>query len=83
MMSNIALSSSVDMDARNLGIPIDMMPDQLRVIPSPEPMLFKYIKEVIGHLMSKDTLRRDVAREALGTELHHLLYPKLFEDIQM
>jgi hypothetical protein len=81
MSSTVILAGPKDLDIATFGLPPDILPDQLRVVSSPEPMILRYLQGLIRYLTCEDRTRRRVAEEALGVELTHLLYPKLFDEI--
>lgn len=81
MLSTVILAGPKDIDISTFGLPADILPDQLRVVYSPEPQVVKFMQVTIGYLLCEDIVRRDIAREALGTELTYHLYPKLFDEI--
>jgi hypothetical protein len=62
-------------------LPAIDLPDSIRVIQNPVPMVMTFITDLTNLLMAPDTKVRDIAREALGAELSPRLYSKLLKHL--
>ncbi|KAF7352222.1 hypothetical protein MVEN_01185600 [Mycena venus] len=60
-------------------IPAQYLPDQMREIQNPVPLVTKFIHTVTDQLVIDDTQLREVARNALGAELSPRLYSRLLK----
>lgn len=71
------------MDLTSLAsvIPLHALPDNMRVIQNPVPLVTTFITDLTNLLMAPDTKIRDVARDALGAELSPRLYSKLLKHL--
>lgn len=63
------------------AIPAHALPDKMRVIQNPVPLVTTFITDLTNLLVSPDTNVRDVARDALGAELSPRLYSKLLKHL--
>lgn len=62
-------------------IPANSLPDNMRVIQNPVPLITTFITDLTNLLMAPDTKIRDIARDALGAELSPRLYSKLLKHL--
>ncbi|KAG5648701.1 hypothetical protein DXG03_000048 [Asterophora parasitica] len=62
-------------------IPAHSLPDEMRAMPNPVPLVGTFISDLTTLLVVNDTQIRDVARDALGTELSPKLYSKLLKHL--
>ncbi|KAJ7265356.1 hypothetical protein B0H12DRAFT_1201035 [Mycena haematopus] len=60
-------------------IPVQYLPDQMREIQNPVPLVTKFIHTVTDQLVIDDLALREVARNALGAELSPKLYSRLLK----
>ena len=58
------------------------LPDRMRVIQDPLPLIEDFMSFLMTLLVSSDTQTRDIAREALGSELSPRLYEKLINHLE-
>lgn len=63
-------------------IPAKYLPDKMRVIPNPVPLVEDFIGDLVGLLHTGDMQVRDIVREALGTELSPRLYGRLIRNME-
>lgn len=71
------------MDLTSLAnvIPAYALPDSMRVIQNPVPLVTTFITDLTNLLMAPDMKIRDIARDALGAELSPRLYSKLLKHL--
>ncbi|KAF7335246.1 hypothetical protein MSAN_02335100 [Mycena sanguinolenta] len=69
----------VDLQFLPSVIPVQYLPDQMRDIQNPVPLVTKFIHTVTDQLMIDDHQLREVARNALGAELSPRLYTRLLK----
>ncbi|KAF8872759.1 hypothetical protein BD779DRAFT_1679537 [Infundibulicybe gibba] len=62
-------------------IPENYIPDKMRVLQDPTPLVGNFIFDLTNFLMAPETQYRDTAREALGAELSPRLYSKLLKHL--
>ncbi|KAF8076811.1 hypothetical protein FPV67DRAFT_1605221 [Lyophyllum atratum] len=62
-------------------IPAHSLPDEMRVMQNPVPLVGTFISDLTTLLVVSDTQIRDAAREALGAELSPKLYSKLLKHL--
>ena len=62
-------------------IPAEFLPDQMRVLKDPGELVNIFIESLTGHLVSESIRVREVAREALGSELSPRLFARLFKHL--
>jgi hypothetical protein len=58
-------------------IPADTLPDGMRVTQNPLELVNTFVTDLTNFLVAEDVGIRDVARDALGSELNFRLYPHL------
>ncbi|GLB34218.1 putative GTPase-activator protein for Ras-like GTPases [Lyophyllum shimeji] len=75
VQENQDLTSLIDV------IPAHALPDEMRVIQNPVPLVGTFISDLTSLLVVPDTQIRDVARDALGSELSPKLYSKLLKHL--
>lgn len=63
-------------------IPPTFLPDKMRVVQNPAPLVEAFIGDLINLLVAGDTQIRDIVREALGSELSPRLYGKLIRNLE-
>lgn len=68
-----------DLTALATLIPNQYLPDIMRVVKNPVPMVSTFINELADFLVAPDMQIREVARDALGAELSPRLYSKLLK----
>ncbi|KIY51663.1 hypothetical protein FISHEDRAFT_36865 [Fistulina hepatica ATCC 64428] len=62
-------------------MPDVLMPDKLRVLQDPGPLVQQFIVDLSEMLLSEDVLFRDAARDALGADLNPRLYSMLLRHL--
>lgn len=62
-------------------IPVQYLPDQMRVLQKPSSLVTAYIAALTDLLVVDSVAVRDVARDALGSELSPKLYSKLLKHL--
>ncbi|KAG6857003.1 hypothetical protein H0H87_011097 [Tephrocybe sp. NHM501043] len=73
VQENQDLNSLVDV------IPAHSLPDEMRVLQKPVPLVSTFMADLTNMLVAPDTQIRDIARDALGSELSAKLYQKLLK----
>jgi neurofibromin 1 len=70
-----------DLDLKYLAsfIPAQVLPDQMRELQNPAPLVTKFITTMTDQLVIDDPQLRECARNALGADLHPRLYSKLLK----
>ncbi|KAF5369620.1 hypothetical protein D9757_010458 [Collybiopsis confluens] len=63
-------------------IPPRMLPDSIRTMQSPAPLISTFVNDLTALLIFEDVQIRDAAREALGVDLHVKLHPKILKVVQ-
>jgi hypothetical protein len=63
-------------------IPMEYLPDTVKTLMNPDYLVDDFIERVVYQLIENNVAVRDVAREALGTELCAKLYPKLYKQLE-
>ena len=58
--------------------PSHLVPTRFQTISSPNDMVFTFIHHIVDFLMEDAIFVREVAKEAVGSELNPRLYPLLF-----
>jgi len=71
-----------DLTALANVIPPKFLPDRIRVIQNPVPLIENYLEDLINLLLLGDISIRDIVREALGLELSPRLYGKLIRNLE-
>lgn len=62
-------------------IPAQYLPDEMRVLQNPMNMVSTFITDLTDLLIAESAQVREVARDALGSELSPRLYAKLFRHL--
>lgn len=57
-------------------IPPKLLPDEISTMDNLYPLLHPFLSDLNKILTVRDVATRDIAREALGVELHPKLYPR-------
>jgi hypothetical protein len=70
-----------DQDGLSKVIPMQYVPDMTYSFRDPEHLVDLFLDNLIGQLVSPNIAVRNVARDALGTELSQRLYPKLYKHL--
>ncbi|GBE80125.1 hypothetical protein SCP_0213280 [Sparassis crispa] len=70
-----------DPSALTTTIPSYYLPDQMRVLRDPADLLSSFLTVLIDLLISDTVQHREVAREALSTEVHPRLYTRVFKEL--
>ncbi|KAG6919754.1 hypothetical protein DXG01_001588 [Tephrocybe rancida] len=73
VQDNQDLTSLVDV------IPAHSLPDEMRAMQNPVPLVMTFMADLTNMLVVPDTQIRDIARDALGSELSAKLYQKLLK----
>lgn len=60
-------------------VPAHHLPDQMCSLRDPDALLNEFLTYVIDLLVSKSQFARDVARDAIGSELSPKLYVRVFK----
>ena len=55
------------------------LPDSLRYLQDPAELLTKFLQDLVNLLLADSGQARDVARDALSTEAHPRLYPRILK----
>ncbi|KAF8165773.1 hypothetical protein B0H34DRAFT_794124 [Crassisporium funariophilum] len=71
-----------DMSVLGNVIPAKFLPDKMRVVQSPIPLVEHFIGDLIDLLVAGDMQIRDVVRDALGSELSPRLYGRLLRNLE-
>ncbi|KAJ3551785.1 hypothetical protein NM688_g4509 [Phlebia brevispora] len=79
--SAACLRDGHDSSALAAVIPALYLPDTLRVLPDPAELLSSFLKDLINLLLADSGQARDAAREALSTEAHPRLYPRILKEL--
>ncbi|KAF8207849.1 hypothetical protein K438DRAFT_2013261 [Mycena galopus ATCC 62051] len=69
----------VDLKFLPTVIPVQYLPDHMRELQNPVPLVTKFIHTVTDQLVIDDAQLREVARNALGAELDPRLYSRLLK----
>lgn len=78
-LSGSCVSDTLETFALEKIIPIEMVPDKLRVIEKPRNYVFSFLDSLIEHLLDTDP----TIREALGSEISPRLYGELIPRLQV
>jgi hypothetical protein len=70
-----------DLTSLTTVIPLQSLPDEMRVMQNPVVLVGTFITSLTNLLVMSDTQIRDVARDALGSELSPRLYSKLLKHL--
>ncbi|EKM59988.1 uncharacterized protein PHACADRAFT_115378 [Phanerochaete carnosa HHB-10118-sp] len=63
-------------------IPVRYLPDNLRILREPKPLLESFISELVDLLVVDNEKVRELAREALSTEAHPRIYPLILRELK-
>jgi len=80
VLGGVCILDKQDISLANV-IPPKYLPDKMRVIQNPLPLVEAFISDLINLLIASDMHIRDVARDALGSELSPRLYSKLLRSL--
>ncbi|KAJ7620066.1 hypothetical protein FB45DRAFT_146957 [Roridomyces roridus] len=78
-LSGACVQDGIDLKSLVAVFPAQQLPDQMREIQNPVPLVTKFINAMTDQLVIDDTYLRENARAALGGELSPRLYPKLLK----
>lgn len=70
-----------DPSALTAVVPPENLPDEMRVLRDPDDLVNTFIEFLTAALVDENIRVRDVAREAVGSELSPRLFPKLFKHL--
>jgi hypothetical protein len=76
------ISATSDLTAVANVVAHKFLPDRIRVIENPLPLIEDFISTLMTLLVTGDTQTRDIVREALGSELSPRLYGKLIKNLE-
>ncbi|KAG6896188.1 hypothetical protein C0992_009811 [Termitomyces sp. T32_za158] len=76
-LGGICVQESQDLTSLAVVIPAHSLPDEMRALQNPVPLVSAFMADLTSMLMAQDTQIRDIARDALGSELSAKLYQKL------
>ena len=71
-----------NLDVLGTVIAHKFLPDRMRIIQNPLPLVEDFVNFLMTLLVSGDTQTRDIVREALGSELSPRLYGKLIKHLE-
>ncbi|KAJ3987640.1 hypothetical protein F5890DRAFT_1563214 [Lentinula detonsa] len=74
-----SIQDSHDLALLSTVIPQRMLPDSLRTMRSPAPLISTFVNDLTALLIFEDVSIRDAAREALGVDLNVRLHPKILK----
>lgn len=80
--SGVCAQDDYDPSAMQDFVPPLYLPDDMRILKNPMVMVTRFIKELTDLLIAESAKVREIAREALGTELNPLLYGVLFGHLE-
>ncbi|KAJ7724736.1 hypothetical protein DFH07DRAFT_1066990 [Mycena maculata] len=78
-LGGACVQDGVDLKFLTTVIPAQALPDQMREIQNPVPLVTKFITTMTDQLVIEDTNLRENARTALGGELSPRLYARLLK----
>ncbi|KAG6811909.1 hypothetical protein H0H92_005307 [Tricholoma furcatifolium] len=76
-LGGACIQENLDPHALTRVVPVEFLPDDMRLLKNPVPLVAHFINDLTKMLLQADTQIRDIARDALGSELNAKLYPKL------
>ncbi|KAF8806096.1 hypothetical protein BYT27DRAFT_7141632 [Phlegmacium glaucopus] len=82
VLSGSCVQEKQDLSMLAEVIPAKFLPDRMRVIRSPLPLVEDFVSSLINLVATRDIHIRDVVREALGSELSPRLYGKLIRNLE-
>ncbi|KAF8883153.1 hypothetical protein CPB84DRAFT_1817082 [Gymnopilus junonius] len=71
-----------DLTMLSRSVPNRYLPDKLRVVQEPIPLVESFIGELLNLLVAGDMQVRDIVRDALGSELSPRLYSRLIRNFE-
>ncbi|KAJ3719315.1 hypothetical protein C8R42DRAFT_777357 [Lentinula raphanica] len=74
-----SIQDNHDLSLLSTVIPQRMLPDSIRTMRSPAPMINAFVNDLTGLLICEDVSVRDTAREALGVDLNARLHSKILK----
>ena len=80
--SGVCIQEHHNPSALTSVVPHQYLPDELRVLPNPMTMVSTFITDLTDLLIAESCQVREVARDALGTELSPRLYGRLFRHLE-
>lgn len=80
-LSGACAQEDADIVSLTNVIPAHYLPDEMRVLQNPTPLVNNFITYLTNLLVSPDMQIREVARDALGAELSPRLYSKLLRHL--
>ncbi|KAG6849386.1 hypothetical protein H0H93_008893 [Arthromyces matolae] len=78
-LGGICFQDSLDLTSLADVIPGHSLPDEMRAMQNPIPLVSTFMADLTAFLVVPDTQIRDIARDALGSELSAKLYQKLLK----
>ena len=80
--SGVCCQEDFDPAALQAIVPAQILPDDMRTLKNPKSMVERFVKELTDFLIADSARVREVAREALGSELSPSLYGVLFKHLE-
>jgi neurofibromin 1 len=80
--SGVCVQENHDPSALTSILPTQYLPDEMRVLQNPVTMVSTFITDLTDLLIAESAQVREVARDALGTELNPRLYGRLFRHLE-
>lgn len=71
-----------DLTTLSKVIPVKYLPDKMRVVQNPIPLVESFIGDLLNLLVAGDMQIRDIVRDALGSELSPRLYSRLIRNLE-
>ena len=78
----VCVEEDHDPSALTSVIAAQYLPDELRVLQNPSTMVSSFITDLTDLLIAESAQVREVARDALGTELSPRLFGRLFRHLE-
>ncbi|TFK62722.1 hypothetical protein BDN72DRAFT_964371 [Pluteus cervinus] len=78
-LSGACVHEDLQLTSLSAVIPAQFLPDEMRVLQNPVPLVTNFITHLTNLLVSPDHQVREVARDALGMELSPRLYGRLLK----
>lgn len=76
-LGGICVQENQELTSLAVIIPAHSLPDEMRTLQNPVPLVSAFMADLTSMLVAQDTQIRDIARDALGSELSAKLYQKL------
>ncbi|KNZ78617.1 Neurofibromin [Termitomyces sp. J132] len=76
-LGGICVQENQDLTSLAVVVPAHSLPDEMRALNNPAPLVSAFMADLTSMLVAPDTQIRDIARDALGSELSAKLYQKL------